>query len=100
MRLLKRTYAMPADILEPFEQQVAAGKRSAVITELLREWLDQQRREQLRREVIEGCRDMAEVYLEVEREFHPLEEEVQRALDAKPEARRHRAGAPRSRRGI
>jgi hypothetical protein len=35
-------------------------------------------REQLRKEIIEGCRDMADVYLEVEREYHPLEEEVQR----------------------
>lgn len=80
MGLLKRTYTLPADTLEQFEQVVAAGQRSAVIAELLREWLDRQRREQLRREIIEGCREMAEVYLETEREYHPLEEEVHRGL--------------------
>jgi predicted RNase H-like HicB family nuclease len=42
------------------------------------EELDRQRREQLRKEIIEGCRDMADVYLEVEREYHPLEEDVER----------------------
>ena len=87
MRPLKRTYTLPADVLESFERQVAADKRSAVVAELLRDWLNQQRREQLRREVIAGCRDMADVYREVERAFHPLEEEVERVLGDKPEGR-------------
>ena len=91
MRLPKRTYALPPDILQQFEQTVAAGKRSAVIAELLHAWLDKQRQEQLRRDVIEGCREMADVYLEIEREYHPLEEEVHRGLDAQPQTRRHRA---------
>ena len=91
MRLPKRTYVLPPDILQQFEQAVAAGKRSAVIAELLHEWLDKQRQEQLRRDVIEGCREMANVYLEIEREYHPLEEEVHRGLDAQPQTRRHRA---------
>jgi metal-responsive CopG/Arc/MetJ family transcriptional regulator len=81
MRLLKRTYALPPETLARFEEAVRPGKRSAVIADLLREWLEAQRREQLRREVIEGCREMAETYLEIEREYHPLEEEVHRALD-------------------
>lgn len=80
MGLLKRTYTLPSDTLEQFEQVVVSGQRSAVIAKLLREWLDRQRREQLRREIIEGCREMADVYLETEREYHPLEEEVQRGL--------------------
>ena len=82
MGLLKRTYALPPETLEQFEQEVAPGKRSAVIADLLREWLDERRREQLRREIIEGCREMADIYLETEREYHPLEDEVHRALDA------------------
>lgn len=81
MRLLKRTYALPPDLLEEFEQVVEAGKRSAVVSRVLRDWLERERREQLRREVIEGCREMAGVYLDVEREYHPLEEEIHR-LDA------------------
>ena len=76
MRALKRTYVLPPDTLEQFEQEVSSGKRSAVIAELLREWLDKRRRDRLRREVLEGCREMMDVYLEVEQEYHPLDEEV------------------------
>ena len=81
MTLMKRTYALPAETLAQFEQAVVTGKRSAVISDLLREWLDQQRRESLRREIIEGCQAMTDVYLELEQAYHPLEEEVQHALD-------------------
>lgn len=81
MRLLKRTYELPPDTLERFEQVVTPAQRGAVIAEVLREWLDKQQQEQLRREVIEGCRAMGDVYLEIEQEYHPLEEEVARALD-------------------
>jgi beta-lactamase superfamily II metal-dependent hydrolase len=34
--------------------------------------------EQLRQAAIQGCREMADVYKEIEREYHPLEEEVER----------------------
>jgi metal-responsive CopG/Arc/MetJ family transcriptional regulator len=81
MKLLKRTYALPPDALEKFEQAVDAGKRSAVIAELIREYLAEREREALRRDIIEGCEDMAEIYLEMEREWHPLEEEVARAFE-------------------
>jgi hypothetical protein len=81
MEQLKRTYTLPADTLLQFEQVVVPGRRSATIDMLLREWLDRQRRERLRQEIIEGCRAMADVYLTIEREYHPLEEEVHRVLD-------------------
>ncbi len=81
MTLQKRTYTLPADTLQQFEQVVIPGKRSAIIDTLMREWLDNQRRERLRQEIIEGCEAMADVYLAIEREFHPLEEEMHRALD-------------------
>ena len=80
MALLKRTYSMPSDTLEAFEETVAPGKRSAVITQLVGEWLDERRRAKLREDIIEGCREMADVYLEIEREFHPLDEEVWREI--------------------
>lgn len=72
MPLLKRTYALPAETVQRFEQQVEPGQRSVVITEILRKWLnnqplDHQRREQLRQDIIEGCRDMADVDLEIAR---------------------------------
>jgi hypothetical protein len=76
MPKLKRTYALPAEILEGFERRVMAGQRSSVIARLLRDWVNKQPGELLHPEVIEGYRDMTELYLEVEREYHPLEEEV------------------------
>ena len=35
-----------------------------------------QEREQLRLSIIEGCREMTNVYLEIAREYHALEEEA------------------------
>ena len=66
MTLLRTHYALTSDTLTQFEQTVAPGKRTAVISDLLREWLDQQQRERLRREIVEGCQAMADVYLEIE----------------------------------
>lgn len=80
MELLKRTYTLPAGTLHEFEEIVVPGQRSSTIDFLLREWLGERRRAQLRQEIIAGCQAMADVYLEIEREYHPLEEEVLRAL--------------------
>ena len=84
MPLQKRTYALPPQTLEQFEAAVSAGRRSAVVAQLLDEWLEGQRRERLRRDVIEGCREMADVYQEIEREFYPLDQEVDRAIGREP----------------
>lgn len=81
MKKMKRTYSLPQPIVRTFETEVKSGKRSAVIAELIQNWLEEQRRERLRKSIIEGCRDMKDVYLEIEQEYHPLEEEVHRALD-------------------
>ena len=82
MKALKRTYVLPQDTLSQFEEVVPSRKRSATIDGLLREWLDRRRRERLRQEIIEGCEAMADIYLTTEREYHPLEEELHRELDA------------------
>jgi hypothetical protein len=100
MRLVKRTYVLPPGTLEEFEKSVRAGERSAVIAQLLQDWLQARRRAQLRQDLIEGCREMAEVYREIESEYHPLEEEVQHALDNDSPPRRGRARASRSRRRV
>lgn len=100
MALLKRTYALPAETLEQFERAVAPGKRSPRIAAVLQEWLDRGRRAQLRREIVDGCREMADVYRQVEGEFHPLDEEVDRAIDARPPARGRRSRAARPRRRV
>ena len=98
MGLLKRTYSLPASTIDEFEKHVPAGQRSNVLAELLHGWLEQRRRERLRQDVIAGCKEMADVYLEIEREYHPLEEEVQRALDASTQTRRRGPHPARSRR--
>lgn len=97
MKSLKRTYALPEDIITRFEQKIRAGRRSAVLAELMENWLGQTEREKLRQEIIQGCQEMADVYLEVEREYHPLEEEVHRGLSAGPKARRGNPSSARSR---
>jgi hypothetical protein len=48
-------------------------------------------RKRLRQEIIRGCREMAEVYLAIEKEYHPLEEEVHKALFTRRKTRRGRA---------
>jgi Arc/MetJ-type ribon-helix-helix transcriptional regulator len=78
MGLQKRTYSLPPELVERFERSVAAGRRSAVVSELVNDWLEQQQREELRADIIEGCHEMWDVYLEVEKEYHPLDEEVAR----------------------
>lgn len=80
MALLKRTFSLPAETLGEFEREVPAGRRSRTLAELLHAWLEQQRAERLRRRIVEGCRDMADLYQEIEQEYHTLEEEVHRAL--------------------
>ncbi|MBI4612296.1 MAG: hypothetical protein HY720_01675 [Planctomycetes bacterium] len=100
MGMPKRTYSLPTDTLAEFEREVGRGRRASVIADLLRAWLEERRRVRLRREVVEGCREMADVYLEAEREFHPLEEEVQRALDSDTEKGGHRSRPARPRRRL
>lgn len=87
MGSIKRTYVLPPDLLERFEGEVEPGRRSAVIAALLRQWLDQRRRRLLQAQVIEGCHEMAEVMLEIEREWSPLDEEMDHALDNPSQAR-------------
>jgi hypothetical protein len=100
MRLVKRTYVFPPQLLEGFERTVPAGERSALVARLMQEWLETSKREQLRGDIIAGCREMAEVYRDVEREYHSLEEEVQHAVDKEPSSRRDRSRSTRSGRRV
>jgi len=85
--LPKRTYTLPQEVVEPFEDAVPAGRRSALVAELMAGWLERRRQERLRREIVEGCREMAAEYLAVEGEFHTLEEEVEQAGGHEPPQR-------------
>jgi metal-responsive CopG/Arc/MetJ family transcriptional regulator len=77
---LKRTYALPEEVLRPFEETVGRGQRSALLATLVRNWTDEQRRLKLRKEVIQGCQEMASEYVDQERAYHLLEEEANRGL--------------------
>ena len=81
MVMKKHTYRLPADALESFEKEVPSGERSALVASLMRVWLAERRRKKLRTDEIEGCRDMTELHLEIEGEYHPLEEEIHRSLE-------------------
>ena len=81
---VKRTYAIPEDIVKDFESSIPAGKRSAALVEMMSEWIGERKRETLRKNVIAGCLDMAEVQMELEREFRPLEEEAANGTKSKP----------------
>ena len=76
MRLLKRTYTLPEEVLLPFEEAVGRGQRSSLLAALLKGWLDEQRRKRLRKEIVAGCKEMAGEYLELEKAYHSLEEEA------------------------
>jgi hypothetical protein len=77
MRLLKRTYGLPPDVVLRFERKVERGRRGKVIERLMTEWLEEEQRAELRAAIVEGCREMSGVYSEIESEYHPLEEEVE-----------------------
>ena len=80
MALQKRTYALPAETLERFEGEVESGRRSAMVAQLMKDWVDEKRKEALRRDIEEGLKDMWDVLLEEERAWHPVDAELDRAL--------------------
>jgi hypothetical protein len=83
----KRTFTIPNDVILDFEREVPSGKRSTVVAEIIRDWLERRRLYELRREVVEGCREMELEYDSIEKEFHPLEEELEREIGDTPPTR-------------
>ncbi|MBI5091625.1 MAG: hypothetical protein HZB26_04180 [Candidatus Hydrogenedentes bacterium] len=80
MGTVKRTYALPEEIVTRFEQSVAPRRRSSVLAKVMQQWMAEQERGELTERVVEGCREMADTYLELERDFHLLEEEADREI--------------------
>jgi len=80
--LAKRTYSLPAETINRLEREVGSGDRSRAVAEAIHAWLEVRHRERLRREVIAGCREMAETYRATSAEFAPLEDEAELHLDA------------------
>lgn len=78
MRLAKRTYSLPPELLHRFEKRLPPGDRSAFVARLIQEWLDESERKELRRQLIEGCKEMGGLYQEIAQDWDPLSEEVWR----------------------
>ena len=99
MNLTKRTYSLPSQTVTSFEAEVGRGRRSGLVAQLLRDWLEERRRVALCDEIVAGCREMGAEYVVVEQEYHPLEEEVERAAERRAAPGRSGQGAPRPRGG-
>jgi hypothetical protein len=78
MRLSKRTYSLPPDLVQRFEERLAPGERSRFLAKLLEDWLVEREREELRRQVIEGCREMGATNLAIDHEWSATADEVWR----------------------
>lgn len=81
MRLAKRTYSLPPDLVQRLEERLAPGERSGFVAKLMEEWLAERDRDELRLQVIEGCKEMQEVYQEVDREWNGASEEAWRGAE-------------------
>jgi len=81
MKLAKRTYSLPPELVQKFEGRLVPGERSALLARLIGDWVAEREREELCRLVVEGCRDMAEVYLETDEEWRGVSDEVWRGSE-------------------
>ena len=81
MRLVKRTYTLPPDLLEKFERRLPPGERSSSLARIIEAWLAEREREELRRLVVEGCEDMRSEYEKLDREWAPAADEVWRGIE-------------------
>jgi metal-responsive CopG/Arc/MetJ family transcriptional regulator len=78
MALVKRTYSLPRELVTRFEKRIASGERSDFVAKLVAGWLDEQEREELRRQVIAGGTETADLYSEIDQDSHRISDEVWR----------------------
>ena len=74
MEMAKRTYSLPLDILYRFESQIAPGKRSAKVVELIDAWAEEQERQEIRNGIIAGCKDMNQINLKIVKEWEATDD--------------------------
>jgi hypothetical protein len=72
------TVDLDAELAERLERSVPPPERNAFVQRALREQLDALGRGQLQAEMEECAREMFDEILTLEKEFHPLEEELHR----------------------
>lgn len=80
-KTIKKTYSLPKPLVQKFESITQKRKRSSVVSALIEKWIKEKEIESLREQIVIGCKEMADVYLGIEREYHPLEEEVERVCN-------------------
>lgn len=80
MKTVECTFKLPEATLEALEQKVSPENQGTLVAALIEQWLDGQKTPSIREQYIEGLKDMEDISLELERAYHPLEEEVHRAL--------------------
>lgn len=81
MRLEKRTYTLPPDILQKFESRLPPGERSSSLAKIIEEWLAEREREELRQLIVEGCQDMREEYEQIDRDWSSAADGVWRNVE-------------------
>jgi hypothetical protein len=96
MQLQKRTYSIEQNILKAFESAVASGTRSGVVTDLIRNYLSDKEREEIRMALITGLPEMKDLYLEESKAWYPLEEEVYEKANRNSPSRRRDTSRARS----
>jgi hypothetical protein len=73
-------FDLPSDLAARLESAVPPGQRSAFIVEAIHTALRTLERDRLKAEMEECAREMYDEILQIEAEFHPLEEEIHRLL--------------------
>jgi hypothetical protein len=81
MNTAKRTYALPSNTLQRFEREIAPGKRSAKVAELIELWIADRERDAIRGAIVEGCREMNEIYLANAGAWEDADDELWRGID-------------------
>ena len=80
MRLEKRTYTLPPDVVSRFEKRLPPGERSQSLARIIEEWLAEREREELRQLIVEGCSEMRSEYEITDREWECAADEVWRDI--------------------
>ncbi len=81
MRLEKRTYTLPPELLQRFEHRLPPGERSRSLAKIIEAWLAEREREELRLQIVEGCVVMRSEYERVDRDWSAAADEVWREID-------------------
>jgi hypothetical protein len=74
------TFAFPADLATRLESAVPPRQRNAFVERAVLAQLEALERDRLRAEMEECAREMYDEILQIEAEFHPLEEEIHRQV--------------------